>query len=67
MHSPLNNILKRVCSEYLENGYDSRRGFDILGIQIGQTDFGHCRVRFTEYVGMSGKILLQGKVDHSHG
>ena len=45
----------------------SQRGFGMLEIQIGQADLGHCQMRFTEYIGMSGKILLQGKVDHSHG
>ena len=45
----------------------SRRGFDMLGIQIGQADFRHCGVRFTEHIEMRGKILLQGEVDHSHG
>jgi len=40
-----------------------RKGFDLSGIQIGQTEFGHCRMRSIRYFGMRGKILLKGKVD----
>jgi len=41
-------------------------GSSLLGIEIGEGDFCHRRVRPTEYVGMSERVLLESKMDQSH-
>jgi len=40
--------------------------FGRLEIHMSQVDLWHCRVRSTEYIGVSGKILVESGVDQSH-
>jgi len=46
LSSILNNIRARAYCGYQEK--DRSKGLDLLGIEIGQTDFRHCRVRSTK-------------------
>jgi len=62
-----------VYGVIVKNGYalsirrrSGQKGFDLSGIPICEADFCHCRVRASEYIRMSGKILLQSKVSQSH-
>jgi len=66
MHSLLYGVIvKKGCALSISRR-SGQKGFDLSGIPICEADFCHCRVRASEYIGMSGKILLQSKVNQSH-
>ena len=40
--------------------------FDRLEIRMSQADIWYCRVRSTECIGVSGKMLVESEVDQWH-